>query len=240
MIDFIKNEFIKVKSEKFILVVLSLSLIPFIMNLTNYLLNDKNLSLDTGFYFRLYNQYFMLIPIAFGIIGSSIYYLEFKNQTYLNWLAYSKSKYKLYFSKFLVSIAYCAFLYIINLSLIVLFYIFFGNNSKQLLTILVSFTLLNLFLIIFMLPISITTVIIFNNYIIAIVLSIALSMFSMILIAAPFAYFIPTTLSYRFGMSIIDASMGFESITQNLVGISFLLISSVILIFVGIKQLKLK
>ncbi|RIO81304.1 ABC transporter permease, partial [Staphylococcus gallinarum] len=59
MITFIKNEFIKVKSEKFIIIVILLSLIPFVMNLANFLINNQNLSLVGGFYFRFYNQYFM-------------------------------------------------------------------------------------------------------------------------------------------------------------------------------------
>ncbi|HDM8570517.1 TPA: ABC transporter permease [Staphylococcus aureus] len=238
MRTFIENEFIKVRSERFTLVVLLLSLIPFIMNLTNYLLNDKNISLDSGFYFRFYNQYFMLIPIVIGIIGCSIFYIEFKNHTILNWLSYSKSTYKLYFSKIFVSVAYCSVIYAVNLSLIIVFYFIFDTNIKNLYLILVSFSLLHFFLILFMLPLAITIVILFRNNIISIVVSIGISMFSMILIAAPFAYLIPTTLSYRLAISVVDSSMGIDTVSQTIIGISLILISSSILTIIGSKKLK--
>lgn len=56
MNTFIKNEFIKIKSEKFLLAVFLLMLIPLLMNFVNFAFNDRNLLLTEGFYFRFLNQ----------------------------------------------------------------------------------------------------------------------------------------------------------------------------------------
>lgn len=240
MITFIKNEIIKIRSERFIIIVFLLSLLPFIMNIANFFINNKDLSLIDGFYFRFYNQYFMITPIAIGIIGSSIFYIEFKNHTLLNWLSYSKNKYKLFFSKFLVSFLYCTFLYLLNLILLLLFYFIFDGLSESLVMIIISFTVLNLLLTTFLIPLSITLVTIFNNYIVSLVIIIGITMVSLILIPAPFSNLIPTTLSYRVGLDIIDSSMGFESSNDIIVGIMLLIIISIIFIFAGVRNLKIR
>ncbi|PNZ65766.1 hypothetical protein CD128_11290, partial [Staphylococcus croceilyticus] len=144
MITFIKNEFIKVKSERFILVVILLSLIPFTMNIANFFLNNRSLSLENGFYFRFYNQYFMLGPIVIGIISTSVFYIEYKNNTLLNWLTYSKNKSKLFLSKLLIIIFYCFVIYTINLTLILALYLINNRNFIDLVHISISFTFLNL------------------------------------------------------------------------------------------------
>ncbi|MFO3702207.1 ABC transporter permease [Staphylococcus felis] len=240
MMTFIKNECTKVKSEKFIIIVCLLSLIPFTMNIANFFINSKDLSLIGGFYFRFYNQNFMIIPIAMGIIGSSIFYIEFKNHTLLNWLSYSGNKYKLFFSKLLVSLLYCLFLYAINLTLLLAFYLIQGRPLRDLMLIFVSFTLFNILLIIFMIPLSITAVIITKNYIVSIVLSIGIAMVSMILMPAPFANLIPTTLSYRLGLATIDSSIGFDSPNSVIIGIIVLIVVSLLLIILGSRNLKIK
>jgi hypothetical protein len=239
MITFIKNEFIKVKSEKFIIIVILLSLIPFVMNLANFLINNQNLSLVGGFYFRFYNQYFMIMPIVMGIIGSSIFFIEYKNHTLLNWLTYSKSTHKLFLAKFIASFSYCFFLYALNLLLVLGFYLLLGRSFKELELIFFSFTLLNIFLALFMLPLSISIVVLFNNYIASIVTTIGISMISMILIPAPFANLIPSTLGYRLGITSIDSSLGFDSPSSLIIGILISLIISIILILAGSKNLKI-
>ncbi|MBM7717654.1 hypothetical protein JOC94_004685 [Bacillus thermophilus] len=50
MFKLIKNEWIKVKSEKVILVIVVLSLIPLLMNFANFAINNKDISLDSGLY----------------------------------------------------------------------------------------------------------------------------------------------------------------------------------------------
>ncbi|MCG1272721.1 ABC transporter permease [Staphylococcus epidermidis] len=240
MIKLIQNEMSKVKSEKFIVIIILLSLIPFIMNLANFFINDKNLNLTDGFYFRFYNQYFMLSPICIGVIGASIFYIEFKNHTFLNWIAYSNKRYKLFLSKVLVSLIYWFLIYILNLLLLVSLYSIYRMDLDKILYLFMSFSTLNIILTIFMIPLSIFTIIVFNNYIVSLIITIAISMISMILIPAPFANIIPTTLGYRLGLSIIDVSIGFENSISYTTGIFVLLIISTACIIISIKNLKVK
>ncbi len=233
MIKLIQNEMSKVKSEKFIVIIILLSLIPFIMNLANFFINDKNLNLTDGFYFRFYNQYFMLSPICIGVIGASIFYIEFKNHTFLNWIAYSNKRYKLFLSKVLVSLIYWFLIYILNLLLLVSLYSIYRMDLDKILYLFMSFSIL-------MIPLSIFTIIVFNNYIVSLIITIAISMISMILIPAPFANIIPTTLGYRLGLSIIDVSIGFENSISYTTGVFVLLIISTACIIISIKNLKVK
>ena len=106
--------------------------------------------------------------------------------------------------------------------------------------IIISFTVLNLLLTTFLIPLSITLVTIFNNYIVSLVITIGITMVSLILIPAPFSNLIPTTLSYRVGLDIIDSSMGFESSNDIIVGIMLLIIISIIFIFTGVRNLKIR
>ncbi|MCJ1655397.1 ABC transporter permease [Staphylococcus sp. NRL 18/288] len=238
MITFLKNEFVKIKSERFILVVILLSLIPFTMNIANFFLNNRNLSLENGFYFRFYNQYFMLGPIVVGIIATSVFYIEYKNHTLLNWLTYSRNKFRLFLSKFLIIICYCFVIYLINLGLILALYLINNIDFIDLVNIFISFTLLNLLLTIFLIPLSIFTLIMFNHYIISIVITIGITLLSMILIPAPFASLIPTTLSYRFSIGIISSSMSLDSLPNTLIGITILILLSISMTYLSLRQLK--
>ncbi|WP_220473116.1 hypothetical protein, partial [Staphylococcus gallinarum] len=119
------------------------------------------------------------------------------------------------------------------------FYLLLGRSFKELELIFFSFTLLNIFLALFMLPLSISIVVLFNNYIASIVTTIGISMISMILIPAPFANLIPNTLGYRLGITSIDSSLGFDSPSSLIIGILISLIISIILILAGSKNLKI-
>ncbi|MFD1412476.1 hypothetical protein [Oceanobacillus jeddahense] len=70
MFKLMKNEWIKLKSEKVILVIVILSLIPLLMNFANFAINNKDISLESGFYFTYYNQYFMMLPIISSVLIS--------------------------------------------------------------------------------------------------------------------------------------------------------------------------
>ncbi|OIS63786.1 hypothetical protein A4A36_20170 [Bacillus subtilis] len=182
----------------------------------------------------------MLSPICIGVIGASIFYIEFKNHTFLNWIAYSNKRYKLFLSKVLVSLIYWFLIYILNLLLLVSLYSIYRMDLDKILYLFMSFSTLNIILTIFMIPLSIFTIIVFNNYIVSLIITIAISMISMILIPAPFANIIPTTLGYRLGLSIIDVSIGFENSISYTTGIFVLLIISTACIIISIKNLKVK
>ncbi|MGO1043398.1 ABC transporter permease [Clostridioides difficile] len=49
------------------------------------------------------NQFAMFFPIVNFILVGSLFYQEYKNKTYINWISYGYSKSKLFFSKIMVS-----------------------------------------------------------------------------------------------------------------------------------------
>lgn len=212
MITFIKNEFIKIKSEKFLIVILILMLIPFGMNFANFVINDRNLSLSDGFYFRFYNQYFMLLPIISCIIASSVYYIEYKNNTFTNWFSYSTNINLLFFSKGIVALLLSLFYTIINLMIILVFYIFNGADIFELIAITSSFLTVNLMIILLVNFLSIAIINLTKNIIVSIVSGIIISMISMIFLAAPFSYIIPTTFSYRLGLLFINSNLYYPNV----------------------------
>lgn len=238
MMTFIKNEFIKIKSEKFLMAILILMLIPFGMNFANFVINDKNLSLSDGFYFRFYNQYFMLLPIVSCVIASSVYYIEYKNHTFTNWFSYSTSRSLLFFSKGIVSLLLSLFYSIINLLIILLFYVINGANISEVLAITISFLTMNLMIILIVNFLSIAIINITKNIIISIVSGIIISMVSMIFLAAPFSYVIPTTFSYRLGLFFVDSSLFYPNIMYTItVGFLIFLVLFILLLFTAYKSL---
>lgn len=238
MTTFIKNEFIKIKSEKFLLVILILMLIPFGMNFANFIINDKNLSLSDGFYFRFYNQYFMLLPIISCIIASSVYYIEYKNNTFTNWFSYSTSRQLLFFSKGIVSLLLSLFYSIINLLIILIFYIINGRPVSEILAITFSFSIVNLIVILLVNFFSIAIINITKNIIVSIVSGIIISMVSMIFMAAPFSYVIPTTFGYRLGLVFIDSSLYYPNVLYTIiVGCSISILLFALLLFIAYKSL---
>src|SRR5690625_5980131 len=97
MLKLVKNEWVKIKSEKVILVIVILSLIPLLMNFANFAINNVDISLDSGFYFTYYNQYFMMLPIFSSVLISFIFYIEFNIIQYLDLLTDHVIIYHLFF-----------------------------------------------------------------------------------------------------------------------------------------------
>ncbi|WP_231917291.1 hypothetical protein, partial [Staphylococcus croceilyticus] len=129
-------------------------------------------------------------------------------------------------------------IYTINLTLILALYLINNRNFIDLVHISISFTFLNLLLSIFLIPLSIFTLIVFNNYIISIVITIGITLLSMILIPAPFAALIPTTLSYRFSIAIISSSMSLDSTPNIIIGLTILILLSISMTYLSLRQLK--
>ncbi|MCC0648929.1 ABC transporter permease [Clostridioides sp. ZZV15-6598] len=102
MITLIKNEFFKLKREWFILFLLLLSLIPVLTGGAGALFNNSTNTIQDLFFF-MNNQFAMFFPIVNFILVGSLFYQEYKNKTYINWISYGYSKSKLFFSKIMVS-----------------------------------------------------------------------------------------------------------------------------------------
>ena len=99
----IRNEFFKLKRELFMAFLLLLSLLPIITGAAGAIFNDSTQSLDDLFFF-MNNQFSMFFPMVIFILIGSLFYQEYKNKTYINWITYGFSKKKLFLSKVVVSV----------------------------------------------------------------------------------------------------------------------------------------
>ena len=98
----IKNEFYKLKREWFMAFLLMLSLLPILTGGSGAVFNNSTKSLADLFFF-MNNQFSMFFPMVIFILIGSLFYQEYKNKTYINWITYGFSKKKLFLSKVAVS-----------------------------------------------------------------------------------------------------------------------------------------
>ncbi|QDQ02217.1 hypothetical protein FOH38_17960 [Lysinibacillus fusiformis] len=232
MLKLIKNEWIKIKSEKAILVIVVLSLIPLLMNFANFAINNGDISLDSGFYFTYYNQYFMMLPIISSVLISYVFYIEFKNKTYLDWITYNIPRFRLLFSKIFVSLIIMSVIFLIQLLILSVFYFFVDGSIKDILQLIYSYTTLNVIIVTTIILTFSVIIQLSKNIVTSISIGIGISLLSMILMAAPFSFFIPTAFGYRLGLHIIDKEFYYEGgMSSIIIGIGlFILINSIMLI----------
>lgn len=229
-----KNEFLKLKREKFIWFLLALNLLPIIMNIINYIVNGKDSNIK-DVYFIFYNQYFMFFPIIVCILVSSVFYIEYKNGTYLNWITYNFSKSKLFWSKIITS-AFCLFLLVALNYILILIYgvvIDWGKENfiQNIIDITFSYFIMTFSLSVPILLLSTIVIVWSKNIVIASIISIVFSLFSMILIAAPFAYTIFSTFSYRLGLYIIDKDYYFDNTMSATIVGSIVWCSTILILY---------
>ena len=82
---------------------LLLSLLPIITGGAGAIFNSSTTSLADLFFF-MNNQFSMFFPMVLFILIGSLFYQEYKNKTYINWITYGFSKKKLFLSKVTVSV----------------------------------------------------------------------------------------------------------------------------------------
>ena len=87
----IKNEFYKLKREWFMAFLLLLSLLPILTGGAGAVFNNSTKSLADLFFF-MNNQFSMFFPMVIFILIGSLFYQEYKNKTYINWITYGFSK----------------------------------------------------------------------------------------------------------------------------------------------------
>ncbi|ONK22331.1 hypothetical protein BLX87_16685 [Bacillus sp. VT-16-64] len=236
MFKLIKNEWIKVKSEKVILVIVVLSLIPLLMNFANFAINNKDISLDSGFYFTYYNQYFMMLPIISSVLISFIFYIEFKNKMYLDWITYNIPRYQLLFSKILVSTIIMSAICVMQLFILSVFYFVIDGNIENILRLISSYIILNIIVITTITLVFAAVIQLTKNIVASISIGIGVSLLSMILMAAPFSFYIPTAFGYRLGLFVIDNGYYYEGgMTPTIIGIALLFLINAIMLMINLR-----
>ena len=236
MFKLIKNEWIKIKSEKVILVIVVLSLIPLLMNFANFAINNKDISLDSGFYFTYYNQYFMMLPIISSVLISFTFYMELKNKMYLDWITYNIPRYQLLFSKILVSTIIMSAICIMQLFIWSVFYFVIDGNIENIFRLVSSYIILNIIVITTITLVFAAVIQLTKNIVASISIGIGVSLLSMILMAAPFSFYIPTAFGYRLGLFVIDNGYYYEGgMTPTVIGIGLLFLINTIMLMINLR-----
>ncbi|MFJ5477314.1 ABC transporter permease [Enterococcus faecium] len=99
----LKTEFYKLKREPFLKFLLLLTIFPVITGGAGAIFNDSTRAVGDLFFF-INNQFSIFFPVVLFILIGSLFYQEYKNKTYINWITYGYPKSKLFLSKILVSI----------------------------------------------------------------------------------------------------------------------------------------
>ncbi|WP_130860306.1 ABC transporter permease [Gracilibacillus phocaeensis] len=236
MMKLIKNEWIKMKSEKVTLVIVALSLLPLLMNLANFFFNNGDTSLQNGFYFTYYNQYFMLLPIIMSVLISYVFYIEYKNKTYLDWITYPESRVKLLFSKIAVAGLMIFAIYLLQLVILLLFYAIVDGDWGNMWLLTSSYTVLNVIVVLTIL-LGFAVIIQWTQHLVAsISIGIGVSLLSMIFMAAPFSYLIPPAFGYRLGLVMIDPTYYYENVVSStIIGIGLLMVLMIGMLLLNVK-----
>lgn len=236
MLKLIKNEWIKIQSEKVVFVIVLLSLIPLLISFANFAINNRDVQLDSGFYFTYYNQYFMILPIVSSVLVSFVFYIEFKNKTYLDWITYRIPRYKLFFSKIFVSLIIMSVIFFVQILTLSVFYIIVDGKVSNIIQLVYSYAVLNSVVVITVITTFSVIIQLTKNIVVSISIGIGISLLSMILMAAPFSYFIPTAFGYRLGLYGIDSAFYYENgMSSTFTGLGVFILLTIFMVVLNLK-----
>lgn len=197
-------------------VIFMLTLIPLIMNIGSLLVNyPKDIE---SFYFTYYNQLTFFFPLAVSLVICMVFYGEFKNHMYLNWISCGIPKTKLYLGKFIFSMIINLSLIITNFLLLLLSFKVFEAKLN-----ITNFSILDVFysyfsytsmMLIFSLLFGSILILLSRNIIVSVSFIFIFMIVSAIFMAAPFSYYIPFSFPYRLGLSYIDLEYYYENPSQ--------------------------
>lgn len=237
MLTLMDSEFIKMKHSLSTVLLFLLALIPIVINMSRPLMVKQNYSLF-DLYFPMYNQYSLFFPLVVILLTTSIFYLEYSNGTYVDWITYGYTKWKLIVAKLLVAASLLLGILLMNyVVMMVGLFVIIQGTYFEFLRISISFILYSLLVILVNLPLGAILINVFRNAIVTAVIGIVCMVINAILMAAPFGYYIPTVFAYRFGLLPLGKSYFFADPNLSLiVGMSVTAIVVAILGSVAIWQ----
>lgn len=230
MLTLMNSEFIKMKHSLSSVLLLLLALIPIVINMSRPLMVKQNYSLF-DLYFPMYNQYSLFFPLVVILLTTSIFYLEYSNGTYVDWITYGYAKWKLIVAKLSVAALLLLGMCLVNyIVMTVGLFVIIHGTYFEFFRVSVSFVLYSLLVILINLPLGAILINVFRNAIVTAVIGIVCMVINAILMAAPFGYYIPTVFAYRLGLLPLSKSYFFANPNLTLtVGMSVTVIVMVIL-----------
>lgn len=240
MITLIKNEFYKQKREWSFLFLLLLSLLPVLTGGAGAIFNDSTKAL-TDLFFFMNNQFAMFFPMVLFILVGFLFYQEYKNKTYINWITYGYPKYKLFLTKVLVAliIGTCFALILLFLFFCLIFGLQITGKTtadiSELLTITTGFLLETAIII----PVTVCAgAIVINlsrNIIIASVTGVIYGFVSCFFIGSEIGFIVPNGFAYRIALYFSDKSSYYDNPVRATIGGSIIsLLAFIILLLIGV------
>ncbi|GKU76395.1 ABC transporter permease [Paenibacillus sp. L3-i20] len=215
----IKNEMLKLKRIKSVIVIVLLSLFPYLINTIGLLSMRSDTDYDR-YYFFVFNQNAILFPTIIFIFTGYVFYLEFKNRTMLNWISYPFNNFKLLLSKMLtifIFLFFVAFLtHLIHLSTL---WASYSGEIKP-------FEIINLFLgslsfstlSLLMIPVAALIAFVTRNLVTVIIIGVASIFVTTMLLGADFSIAYPFAYIYRLSIQFFDPTFGYPSVSFTLWG----------------------
>lgn len=236
----IKTEFFKLKREWFLLFLLLLSLLPVLTGGAGAIFNDSTKTL-TDLFFFMNNQFAMFFPMVMFILVGSLFYQEYKNKTYINWITYGYAKPKLFFSKIVVSfILGFAFAVILFILFCILIFILQATGKMT-----ISFPALLQTAIGFFLEAAIVVFIttcagaivitLSRNIVVTSIVGVIYGFVSCFFIGAEMGFVVPGGFAYRLAMYFSDKSSYYDVPIQATIGGSASsIITFIVLLLIGL------
>lgn len=221
--NLIINEFFKLKREWFLAFLLLLSLLPVFTGGAGAVFNDSTKTL-TDLFFFMNNQFAMFFPMVMFILVGSLFYQEYKNKTYINWITYGYTKPKLFFSKiavsFIVGSVFAAILFILFCMLIfVLQAAGKVNTSVPALLQTAAGFFLQAVIIVFVTTCAGAIVITLSrNIIVTSIAGVIYGFVSCFFIGSEMGFVIPGGYAYRLAMYFCDKSTYYDAPVQAAIG----------------------
>jgi ABC-type transport system involved in multi-copper enzyme maturation permease subunit len=193
-----------------------LAIIPIIINLARPLIIKQRYRLF-DLYFPIFNQYSLFFPLVSLMLTASVFYLEYSNGTYLEWITYGYSKVQLIIAKLLTALILSFTM--VALAFFVMALALVGMLSVSLsdfIRMTESFWLFSLIVILINIPLGTLMINLTRNAITTAVCSIILMIINAIFMAAPFGYLLPSVFAYRLGLLPISKTDFFSNIQTAL------------------------
>lgn len=237
----IKNEFYKLKREWFMVFLLLLSLLPILTGGAGAVFNNSAKSL-TDLFFFMNNQFSMFFPMVIFILIGSLFYQEYKNKTYINWITYDFSKKKLFLSKVAVSI-------VIGIGFAVILFIAFGllvavlNGTDRLigggislfLNLAIGFGIEACVVVLITTCLGAIVINLSRNIIVTSVVGVIYGFVSCLFIGSERGFVIPGSFAYRVSMFFSDKSTYYEvPISATIGGCISIVFCFIVLFLVGL------
>ncbi|MDE7313890.1 MAG: ABC transporter permease [Eubacterium sp.] len=239
MIILIRNEFYKQKREWSLLFLLLLSLLPVLTGGAGAVFHGSTKTLASLFFF-MNNQFAMFFPMALFVLAGFLFYQEYKNKTYINWITYGYPKYKLFFTKVLVAliIGTCFALILLLLFICLIFGLQMTGtitaDSNELLAITIGFLLEAAIIIPVTVPAGAIVINLSRNMIVTSVTGVIYGFVSCFFIGSEIGFIVPNGFAYRVALYFSDQSSYYDNPVRATIGGSVIsLLVFLILLLIG-------